>query len=1170
MKKITKRGLFLGRKASSDRKKRDYREYEEYDRDYDDRDTGRYDDYDDYDDDRDYDDRRYDMEYEVYDDNRGYRDDRDYDDYDYDRDYEDNNRDYVDDRKYGDIDVEYDNNYKEDDYDRDYADDDCDYVDGDDYGHGYADDDRYYSGAAHNYDDNAGERDYRDESQYDSYDYDRDYADDDREYAEDANRFEDEDLQKTFGGDNEYDNRYIDDDYEYDGGFDDRYDDEEYGRGYKASIKGGYRSGKYSSKKHPRRRAEDDYDEGPGAVFARFGKALKNTTAVERIAAAVAVVIISGAIVTGVFYSKAIGKNNEISAFADVGSTIGDVQIVGQNGLVAVADAEKAKVMTAEIIDEAKTEATEEEEKKEEEEVKGGKVNVNLSSIKSDLKIKFVGSNKKLVAKVPFKVTVETPDGSTVDYEDDDRDGIIYKKDMKAGTYKVTPKELPSDFSQYTLDTSTKTVTVKDKVEMKAVDVSDEVKKESQVNVAKEDTAVKNVVESTLKDTVEYVESEKIPLDGSDTDGSGTYKEINKSDIPNPMSQSSIIDFANFRTVALFTEGNALPASNDASSEATTKDSSSSNTASTEKPAENTEEQTPSEEELKKQEEEKKKKEQEEADRKTQEEADKKAKEEADKKAKDEADKKAKEEAEKAEIEKNGSVPVKETSITLAVGETKTIDFKVDTLGSIRTSANNSNVKVDGLKITGVSAGTSEVTVTAAKYKEAKITVTVTAKKELKIKADKFDKTVNETIAAADYLDTNAADCKFTSDNTKVATVASNGDIKLVAKGTAKITITAYNQSEIVTVTVKDAPAKNLPIKFKKVTLVEEEKVSIGINANDYPGLKGTSKDGSVAGVSGTDIQGKKGGKTTTVTFTATGYNAFEIQVTVVGKKELLKLADGTQVYIKGSDGKFREATYADYYNKEKFYLLQKGEGNYKYKGWQTIGGKTYYYNKNCEYVTGEQVIQGAKYVFGSDGVLSTSSGSRGIDVSKWNGSIDWKAVKNEGIDFVIIRCGYRGSSAGALIEDPTFRTNIKGAQAAGLKVGVYFFTQAVNEAEAVEEASMVIELCKGYSISCPVYLDVEGSNGRGDSISAAQRTANIKAFCGTIQNAGYKAGVYANKTWFTSKINTPQLTNYKIWLAQYAASPTYTATRYDMWQHTSKGRVSGISGNVDLNTLYR
>ena len=116
----------------------------------------------------------------------------------------------------------------------------------------------------------------------------------------------------------------------------------------------------------------------------------------------------------------------------------------------------------------------------------------------------------------------------------------------------------------------------------------------------------------------------------------------------------------------------------------------------------------------------------------------------------------------------------------------------------------------------------------------------------------------------------------------------------------------------------------------------------------------------------------------------------------------------------------------------------------------------------------------------------------------------------------------------------------------------------------------MVIELCKGYGLSFPVYLDVEGSNGRGDTISAEQRTANIKAFCGTIQNAGYKAGVYANKTWFTSKIKTNQITNYKIWLAQYAANPTYNATRYDMWQHTSKGKVSGISGNVDLNILYR
>ena len=1123
MKKTTKRGLFLSRKPSNDRKKRDNRDYrEEYDRDYDVRDDREYDEYCDYADERGYDDRRYDKEYEVFADNRDYRAERDYEDYDYDRDYEDNNRDYVDNRAYNDANYDYDQRYEKDDYDRDYADDDRDYENGDDYGHGYADDDRYYAGDARHYDDEPRGYERMIDEQYDEQDYDRDYADDDRDYFEDDRQFENAGFASAFNGDNEYDYRY----------------DEELARGNKASKKGKYKN----SKKHSGRRAEDDYDEGITSAFGRFGKFLKNTTPVERTAAVVAVVIVSGAIVTGVFYSAALGKSQEISAFADVGSTMSDVQIVGQSGLVAVADAEKAKQMTADIIEESKEEKVEEvvEEKEEkEEEVKGGKVSVNVSSIKSDLKIKFVGSNKKLVAKVPFKVTVETPDGSTVNYEDDDKDGIIYKKDMKAGTYKVTPSALPAEFSQYSLDTSTKSVKVKDKVEMKAVDVSNEVKKESQVNVAKEDTAVKNVVESTLKDTVEYVESEKIPADGTAADGSGTYKKIDKDNITDPMTQSSLIDFTSFRTVALFTSTSADSAlSSEAKSE--NEDSSADNSKETNDDAASTggnaggsasapateengkkENNTPSEEDLR-----------------------------------------------KAEIEKNGKVPVK-TSISLEVGESKDIEFTASVSTKVSLSSNNGNVSCSGTTIKGVQEGTSTVTVSADKYKDNEITVTVKAKKELKTKTDRFEKTVNDTISVGDYLDTPIGDCKITSDNTNVATVSSNGDIKIVGKGNAKITITAYNQTKSISITAKDLPAKDLPIKFNKVTIGKDEKTSIGLNGNDYPGLKGKAEDGSIVSVSGTDIQGKKAGKTK-VTYTATGYNEFAIEVTVVDKKAKLKTRDGKTVYVKNSDGSYREATNEDYYNKEEFFLKEKGEGDFKYKGWQTINGKTYYYNKNCDFVTGEQVIQGVKYVFGSDGVLTTSSGARGIDVSKWNGSIDWKAVRNEGIEFVIIRCGYRGSSQGALIEDPTFRTNIKGAQAAGLKVGVYFFTQAVNEAEAVEEASMVIELCKGYGLSFPVYLDVEGSNGRGDAISAAQRTANIKAFCGTIQNAGYKAGVYANKTWFTSKINTSQLTSYKIWLAQYAASPSYNATRYDMWQHTSKGKVSGISGNVDLNILYR
>lgn len=118
----------------------------------------------------------------------------------------------------------------------------------------------------------------------------------------------------------------------------------------------------------------------------------------------------------------------------------------------------------------------------------------------------------------------------------------------------------------------------------------------------------------------------------------------------------------------------------------------------------------------------------------------------------------------------------------------------------------------------------------------------------------------------------------------------------------------------------------------------------------------------------------------------------------------------------------------------------------------------------------------------------------------------------------MIIRCGYRGSTTGALIEDPTFRTNIKGASGAGLKVGIYFFTQAVNEVEAVEEASMVLGLIKGYNISYPVFLDVESSGGRADGIDASTRTAVCRAFCQTIQNSGYKSGIYANKTWLNER----------------------------------------------------
>ena len=201
----------------------------------------------------------------------------------------------------------------------------------------------------------------------------------------------------------------------------------------------------------------------------------------------------------------------------------------------------------------------------------------------------------------------------------------------------------------------------------------------------------------------------------------------------------------------------------------------------------------------------------------------------------------------------------------------------------------------------------------------------------------------------------------------------------------------------------------------------------------------------------------------------------------------------------------------------------------------------------------------------------TTDATSRfGIDVSKWNGDIDWDKVKADGVEFVMIRCGYRGTTMGSLIEDPNFLVNIRGAKAAGLDVGVYFFTQAINEVEAVEEASMVIALCEGYELDYPVMIDSEGAggNGRADSLDVETRTKVCKAFCETIENAGYQAGVYASRSWYNANLEVNKLEKYRIWLAEYRSTPLYSGY-YDMWQYTSKGKVDGIEGNVDLNISY-
>lgn len=207
----------------------------------------------------------------------------------------------------------------------------------------------------------------------------------------------------------------------------------------------------------------------------------------------------------------------------------------------------------------------------------------------------------------------------------------------------------------------------------------------------------------------------------------------------------------------------------------------------------------------------------------------------------------------------------------------------------------------------------------------------------------------------------------------------------------------------------------------------------------------------------------------------------------------------------------------------------------------------------------------------GSTTFLSQTEGAKGIDVSKWNGEIDWRKVKDAGVEFAFIRVGYRGSTSGYLVEDPYFKQNVEGAKTVGIPIGIYFFTQATSEVEAVEEASMVLTLCKDISVDYPIFIDSEsaGGKGRADNLKAKDRTKYCLAFCQTLQNRGYESGIYASKNWFLKQLELANFTDDTlVWLAEYADAPTYGG-HYDFWQHTSSGRINGIEGRVDLNVSH-
>ena len=1101
----------------------------------------------------------------------------------------------------------------EEEYAAVYEDEEDDGYDGEEYeeeeddGYGdetYADED----GAYGEYEAYAEDDD--EDGGYEAYEDEEDDRYDDEEYDEENDGYGDEEY-------DEEDDGYGDEEYdEEDDGYDEEYDeeDEEYD-----DEDDEYEYGEYDD--------DEDYEydeEERDGVIVRIRDFMTHMSTLDVVVAMLGIVVLAGVFLSGGLYLNARSVARQVDAFASVGEELAGISVIGESGLVAVSESAKLSNM---IDLEEETPEEEVQEEIQEDQKKGVEVTLNLTSIQSDLKVKFVNkATGKLIGGVPFEVEVSGK--KSFEMKDDDKDGIIYQTGIAAGDYSVKIKPFADNkYADYKLPSSAGSVTVKDTITYKKVDVVDEVKTEAEVNAAAEDTAQQNtVVESALKDTVEWVESTRTPVG----EEKATYTEVNKKDIPDPWKiagmggtfMKMVNDGVQPTTEGVDTPGN--PTDPDQ-----TPDPGTDPGQTPDKPTGPDNPVTPPE-------------------------------------------------PEKPDVPPEQAKPSLSltTSLSLQVGGAGSLTAtNVSAGASVKWTYNTNGV-------IAVSESGNTVNVSATGAGQATITATPTLNG---VDGDSVSCVVtvteNPKPSATIFLDTQAITLKkgesrvlkatvstgatpaWMSGNKNVATVDMNGTVTAVAAGSTTITATAEGVSASCTVTVTDEQAAfslnpaSLELKkgeAKDIAVVSNVQIKSVAWGTDNPAsvtVSGTGQNGATGRVTGV----KEGNATLTVSITTTDNKETKLyckvavkgnytKVTVTGAAQLaigktttltavtepkdgkitwtssndkiakvddkgvvtgvaegqveikaactdntavyavhklavkktvadgttkLKDKDGNQMYYLDASGAYKEATYDDYSKYEKFYKMDKQASAYKYTGWQTIDGSVFFFDKEGNFVTGEQVIQGAKYNFGSDGKMAAGSGSMGIDVSKWNGNIDWNAVKNSGVSYAIIRCGYRGSSTGALIEDPKFRSNIKGAKAAGLKVGVYFFSQAVNEVEAVEEASMALSLASGYGLNYPIFLDVESSGGRGDGISKETRTAVCKAFCSTVQNSGVSAGIYANKTWFTEKINTGSLTGYKIWLAQYASAPTYTATRYDMWQYSSKGKVSGINGNVDMNISY-
>ena len=194
------------------------------------------------------------------------------------------------------------------------------------------------------------------------------------------------------------------------------------------------------------------------------------------------------------------------------------------------------------------------------------------------------------------------------------------------------------------------------------------------------------------------------------------------------------------------------------------------------------------------------------------------------------------------------------------------------------------------------------------------------------------------------------------------------------------------------------------------------------------------------------------------------------------------------------------------------------------------------------------------------------------MDVSSFQGDVNWEKVKNDGVEYAFIRLGYRGYESGKIVNDSKYEDNITGCNDVGLDCGVYFFTEALNESEGVEEAEFVLECLGEHHIELPIVLDVEQSanvnKSRTKNLSAEDRTKAVIAFCERIKQAGYTPMIYGNLKSMLIMLDFEQLEEYDKWFA-YFHYPLRFPYKHKIWQYTASGKVDGIKGDADLNLMF-